>query len=165
MRRGSLLRLRLPFGYADCVLLESLVGDLGVDEVDMGELRGGGGGEAIVTEDARRVWVGLGLQSVVRIGVDDLGVGFNVHRIADLTPTSRTTASLVLPSAFRVGADGVRRLDTSVVTSARVTSTQPYTVSYEITPAAAWSDNAPIAAAVSKKARDPSREAGKVKVS
>ncbi len=82
----------------------------------------------------------------LRIGVDDLGVGFNVHRIADLTPTSRTTAALVLPSAFRVGADGVRRLDPTVVTSARVTSTQPYTVSYEITPAAAWSDNAPIAA-------------------
>ncbi|NMO88848.1 ABC transporter substrate-binding protein [Actinomycetospora sp. TBRC 11914] len=82
----------------------------------------------------------------LRIGVDDLGVGFNVHRIADLTPTSRTTAALVLPSAFRIGADGVRRLDTTVVTSAKVTSTRPYTVSYEIAPAAAWSDNAPIAA-------------------
>jgi hypothetical protein len=82
----------------------------------------------------------------LRIGVDDLGVGFNVHRIADLTPTSRTTAALVLPSVFRAGADGARRLDTSVVTSARVTSTEPYTVSYEIAPAAAWSDNAPIAA-------------------
>ncbi len=82
----------------------------------------------------------------LRIGVDDLGVGFNVHRIADLTPTSRTTAALVLPSAFRVGADGVRRIDPTVVTSARVTSTEPYTVSYEILPAAAWSDNAPIAA-------------------
>jgi ABC-type transport system substrate-binding protein len=82
----------------------------------------------------------------LRIGVDDLGVGFNVHRIADLTPTSRTTAALVLPSAFRVGADGARRLDTSVITSAKVTATEPYTVSYEIAPAAAWSDNAPIAA-------------------
>ena len=82
----------------------------------------------------------------LRIGVDDLGVGFNPHRIADLTPTSRTTAALVLPSAFRVGADGVRRIDPTVVTSARVTSTDPFTVSYEILPAAAWSDNAPIAA-------------------
>ncbi|HEY2195728.1 MAG TPA: ABC transporter substrate-binding protein [Actinomycetospora sp.] len=82
----------------------------------------------------------------LRIGVDDLGIGFNVHRIADLTPTSRTTAALVLPSAFRVGTDGVRRPDTTVVTSAKVTSTRPYTVSYEIAPAAAWSDNAPIAA-------------------
>ncbi|WP_433801877.1 ABC transporter substrate-binding protein [Actinomycetospora sp. CA-084318] len=82
----------------------------------------------------------------LRIGVDDLGIGFNPHRIADLTPTSRTMASLVLPSAFRVGPDGVRRPDTTVVTSARVSSTRPYTVSYEIAPAAAWSDNAPIAA-------------------
>src|SRR3954471_358364 len=50
----------------------------------------------------------------LRIGVDDLGVGFSVHRIADLTPTSRTTAALVLPSAFREGADGVRRVDPTV---------------------------------------------------
>ncbi|MEJ2867494.1 ABC transporter substrate-binding protein [Actinomycetospora sp. OC33-EN08] len=82
----------------------------------------------------------------LRIGVDDLGVGFNPHRIADLTPTSRAMAALVLPSAFRLGPDGVRRPDTTVVTSARVTSTRPYVVSYEIAPAAAWSDNAPIAA-------------------
>ncbi|GAA4819133.1 hypothetical protein GCM10023201_00330 [Actinomycetospora corticicola] len=82
----------------------------------------------------------------LRIGVDDLGIGFNPHRLADLTPTSRTMASLVLPSAFRVGPDGVRRPDTTVVTSARVSATRPYTVSYEIAPAAAWSDNAPIAA-------------------
>ena len=82
----------------------------------------------------------------LRIGVDDLGIGFNPHRIADLTPTSRTMASLVLPSAFRAGPDGVRRPDTTVVTSARVSSTRPYTVSYDLAPAAAWSDNAPIAA-------------------
>ncbi|MFC5062125.1 ABC transporter substrate-binding protein [Actinomycetospora atypica] len=82
----------------------------------------------------------------LRIGVDDLGIGFNVHRVADLTPASRTAASLVLPSAFRTGPDGVRRPDTTVVTSARVTALAPYTVSYEIAPAAAWSDNAPIAA-------------------
>ncbi|MCD2194294.1 ABC transporter substrate-binding protein [Actinomycetospora endophytica] len=82
----------------------------------------------------------------LRIGVDDLGGGFNVHRIADLTPTSRTMAALVLPSAFRAAANGGRQLDTSVVTSAKVTSIAPYTVSYEIAPAAAWSDNAPIAA-------------------
>ena len=82
----------------------------------------------------------------LRIGVDDLGVGFNPHRVADDTPLSRAMASLVLPSAFRPGPDGEPRLDTSVVTSARVTSTEPFTVSYEIAPAASWSDNAPVAA-------------------
>ncbi|MEJ2864921.1 ABC transporter family substrate-binding protein [Actinomycetospora flava] len=82
----------------------------------------------------------------LRIGVDDLGVGFNPHRVADETPLSRAMASLVLPSAFRPGPDGEPRLDTAVVTSARVTSTEPFTVSYEIAPAASWSDNAPVAA-------------------
>ncbi len=82
----------------------------------------------------------------LRIGVDDLGVGFNPHRTAELTPTSRAAASLVLPSAFRIGADGLPQLDTTVVTSARVSATAPFTVSYEIAPAATWSDNAPIAA-------------------
>lgn len=82
----------------------------------------------------------------LRIGVDDLGVGFNPHRVADETPLSRAMAALVLPSAFRPGPDGEPRLDTAVVTSARVTETAPFTVSYEIAPAASWSDNAPIAA-------------------
>jgi ABC-type transport system substrate-binding protein len=82
----------------------------------------------------------------LRLGVDDLGVGFNPHRVADDTPVSRAMASLVLPSVFRPGPDGEPRLDTTVVTSARVTSTEPFTVSYEIAPAASWSDNAPVAA-------------------
>ncbi|MDD7937741.1 ABC transporter substrate-binding protein [Actinomycetospora lutea] len=82
----------------------------------------------------------------LRIGVDDLGVGFNPHRVADDTPLSRAMAGLVLPSAFRPGPDGEPRLDTAVVTSARITSTEPFTVSYEIAPAASWSDNAPVAA-------------------
>ncbi|GAA4863277.1 ABC transporter family substrate-binding protein [Actinomycetospora straminea] len=84
--------------------------------------------------------------SELRIGVDDLGVGFNPHRVADDTPLSRAMAALVLPSAFRPGPDGEPRLDTAVVTSARVTETEPFTVSYEIAPAASWSDNAPVAA-------------------
>ena len=82
----------------------------------------------------------------LRVGVDDLGIGFNPHRVADDTPVARAMSALVLPSAFRPGPDGEPRLDTTVVTSARVVDTDPYTVSYEIAPAASWSDNAPVAA-------------------
>ena len=82
----------------------------------------------------------------LRLGVDDLGIGFNPHRLADLGPVSRAASSLVLPSAFRLGPDGVSRPDPNVISSARVTSTEPYTVTYEIAPAATWSDNAPVAA-------------------
>jgi ABC-type transport system substrate-binding protein len=79
-------------------------------------------------------------------GVDDLGTGFNSHLISDLSAVSTAVDALVLPSVFRAGADGALHLDTTVATSAKVTSTTPFTVSYELNVAAAWSDNAPIAA-------------------
>jgi ABC-type transport system substrate-binding protein len=79
-------------------------------------------------------------------GIDDLGTGFNSHLISDLSPVSTAVDALVLPSVFRPGTDGALHLDTTVATSAKVTSTTPFTVSYELNLAAAWSDNAPIAA-------------------
>jgi ABC-type transport system substrate-binding protein len=80
------------------------------------------------------------------VGVDDLGTGFNPHLISDISPVSSAVAGLVLPSVFRPGPDGSLRLDSTVATSAKVTSTAPFTVSYELNVAAAWSDNSPIAA-------------------
>jgi ABC-type transport system substrate-binding protein len=80
------------------------------------------------------------------VGVDDLGTGFNPHLISDVSPTSSAVAGLVLPSVFRPATDGSLQLDSTVATSAKVTSTAPFTVSYELNVAAAWSDNAPIAA-------------------
>jgi ABC-type transport system substrate-binding protein len=80
------------------------------------------------------------------VGVDDLGPGFNPHLISDLSPVSTAVASLVLPSVFRPGPGGQPVLDPTVATSATVTSTAPFTVSYELNLAAAWSDNTPIAA-------------------
>lgn len=80
------------------------------------------------------------------IGVDDLGGGFNPHTLADLTPTGRAVAGLLLPSAFRQQADGSWRLDRTLLSSALVTSTDPFTVTYQIRQDAAWSDTAPIAA-------------------
>jgi len=80
------------------------------------------------------------------VGVDDLGTGFNPHLISDQSPLCTEVAALVLPSVFKPGADGDLQLDTTVATSATVTSTAPFTVSYELNLAASWSDNAPIAA-------------------
>lgn len=82
----------------------------------------------------------------VFVGVDDLGPGFNPHLISDLSPVSTAVASLVLPSVFRSGPNGQLTLDTTVASSAKVTSTAPFTVSYELALGASWSDNTPIAA-------------------
>jgi ABC-type transport system substrate-binding protein len=80
------------------------------------------------------------------VGIDDLGTGFNSHLISDLSPVSTAVDALVLPSVFGPGQDGQPVLNTTVASSAKVISTAPFTVSYELNLAAAWSDNAPIAA-------------------
>ena len=80
------------------------------------------------------------------VGVGDLGTGFNSHLISDLSPVSTAVDALVLPSVFRPGPGGQPTLNTTVATSAKVSSTAPFTVSYELNLAAAWSDNTPIAA-------------------
>lgn len=77
--------------------------------------------------------------------VDDLGQGFNPHLMSDLSPVSAAVSALVLPSVFRP-AEGSMVLDTTVASSAKVTSNAPFTVSYELALSASWSDNTPIAA-------------------
>ncbi len=82
----------------------------------------------------------------IMIGVDDLDGGFNPHTLADLTPTGVAVAGLLLPSAFRQQPDGSWQLDRTLLSSALVTGTDPFTVTYRIRQDAAWSDTAPIAA-------------------
>lgn len=80
------------------------------------------------------------------MGVDGLGAGFNPHTLADVGPVSFGVASIVLPSVFRPGPDGVLRLDRAFAESARVTSSNPFTVTYRLRRDASWSDGVPIAA-------------------
>ncbi|HXV94550.1 MAG TPA: ABC transporter family substrate-binding protein [Pseudonocardia sp.] len=80
------------------------------------------------------------------VAVDEIGPGFNPHLLAHQSPVTTALATLVLPSVFRPDAEGVPRLDTTVATSAEVTSTDPFTVTYELNLEASWSSNAPIAA-------------------
>ncbi len=80
------------------------------------------------------------------IGVSDLPPGFNPHLVADRSPVTTALATLVLPSPFKVASDGTLQLDPTIVTSAKVVDSNPFTVSYELNLEASWSDNAPIAA-------------------
>jgi ABC-type transport system substrate-binding protein len=82
----------------------------------------------------------------VVIGVDRLISGFNPHTLADLSPVSEAIAGLVLPSAFRQNSAGQWVLDDTLLDSAEVTNTAPFTVTYRIRRNAQWSNITPIAA-------------------
>jgi ABC-type transport system substrate-binding protein len=82
----------------------------------------------------------------VVLGVDRLVGGFNPHTLADLTPVSEAIASLLLPSAFHQTPTGQWMLDRTLLDSAEVTNSAPFTVTYRIRRNAQWSDITPIAA-------------------
>ncbi|MDN5917995.1 MAG: ABC transporter substrate-binding protein, partial [Pseudonocardia sp.] len=84
--------------------------------------------------------------SQVIAGVDEIGPGFNPHLRAHQSSVTTAIATLALPSVFRPDSRGALKLDPTVATSATVTSTNPFTVSYELNVAASWSSGAPIAA-------------------
>ncbi|ULE35734.1 ABC transporter family substrate-binding protein [Mycobacterium sp. IDR2000157661] len=86
------------------------------------------------------------------MAIDWIGPGFNPHLLSDQSPVNAAISSLVLPSSFRPIPDpntptGSRwEIDTTLLESAEVTDTDPFTVTYRIRPEASWTDNAPIGA-------------------
>lgn len=87
--------------------------------------------------------------SRIVVGVEHIAGGYNPHLLADSSTITSALATLLLPSVFRPAAEGEsekRVLDTTVMSAAEVTSTEPFTVSYQIRDEASWSDGAPIAA-------------------
>jgi ABC-type transport system substrate-binding protein len=82
----------------------------------------------------------------VVVGVDSVIGGYNPHALADLSTTTTALSTLLLPSVFRPQPDGTPQLDRTIATSAQVTKSQPFTVTYSLNRTASWSDGAPIAA-------------------
>jgi ABC-type transport system substrate-binding protein len=80
------------------------------------------------------------------VAVDGVSGGYNPHKLADQSTITTALAQLMLPSTFRRNTRGQLRLDRSVMRSAQVSSHDPFTVTYRIRPAAAWSDGVPIRA-------------------
>lgn len=91
-------------------------------------------------------------ENLVVVAVDDIGIGFNPHLLADQSPATSAVSALVLPSPFRPALDPadpaatIMLLDPAVLISAEVTSQAPFTVTYRLRPEAQWSDGAPVAA-------------------
>jgi ABC-type transport system substrate-binding protein len=82
----------------------------------------------------------------VVVGVDSIVGGYNPHVLADQSTITTALSTMLLPSVFRTAPDGSPQLDRTLMVSADVTKTQPYTVTYRLRGDAAWSDGAPIAA-------------------
>lgn len=79
------------------------------------------------------------------VGLNDVVGGYNPHNLGDLSTVTQALSQLLLPSPFRPDDEGTLTLDESLMTSAEVTSEEPFTVTYRIRPEASWSDGAPIA--------------------
>ena len=85
-------------------------------------------------------------RNTIVVAIDEVGVGFNPHLLADQSPTNAAVSTLVLPSPFRPVASPTRPgatdwvPDTSVLVSADVTSQAPFTITYQLRTEAQWSD-------------------------
>jgi ABC-type transport system substrate-binding protein len=82
----------------------------------------------------------------VVVGVDTIVGGYNPHNFADQSAITTALSAVLLPSVFRPGPDGTPQLDRTLMASATVTKSKPYTVTYQIRGDASWSDAAPVAA-------------------
>ncbi|GGK47741.1 ABC transporter family substrate-binding protein [Nocardia camponoti] len=91
-------------------------------------------------------------KNTIFVGIDDIGIGFNPHLVADQSPATSAVSSMVLPSPFRpVPSPGKPGFvdwvpDASLITAADVTAQEPFTITYTLRNQANWSDGAPIAA-------------------
>ena len=74
----------------------------------------------------------------ITVGIDGPVNGFNPYAIADFSPAARAVDALVLPSVSQVQADGRAGFDDMLVDSATVTSSDPFTVTYQLDRNAAW---------------------------
>jgi peptide/nickel transport system substrate-binding protein len=83
----------------------------------------------------------------ITYALDEDVAGFNVLQATDTEFVLAEILDQVWPSVYVTQPNATVALDTDVVTSAKVTSTNPQTVVYQINPKATWSDGVPINAA------------------
>ena len=86
-------------------------------------------------------------EKTIYVATDSVGQGFNPHLAADQSPVTTAIASMTLPSAFepvQTPNGVVWQRSEALLTSAEVTSQQPFTVTYKIHTNAQWSDGLPV---------------------
>lgn len=83
----------------------------------------------------------------ITYALDEDVAGFNVNMANDTQFVLAEILDQVWPTVFVVQPNATVKLNTALVSSAKVTSTSPQTVVYQINPKAVWSDGTPISAA------------------
>ncbi|QKT10757.1 ABC transporter family substrate-binding protein [Rhodococcus sp. W8901] len=123
----------------------------------------------VESTDSPKPTTAVPTKNTVVVAIDDVGIGFNPHLLADQSPANSAVSALVLPSPFRPVVDPARPgvttwiPDPSVLVSATATPETPATtdtapetpdvapavpttITYQLRNEAQWSDGAPIAA-------------------
>ncbi|WP_051919339.1 ABC transporter family substrate-binding protein [Prescottella defluvii] len=128
----------------------------------------------VESTDSPKPTTAVPTRNTVVVAIDDVGIGFNPHLLADQSPANSAVSALVLPSPFRPVVDPARPgitnwiPDPSVLVSATATpdaalavpddpavdpeapaetpAGAPATITYQLRNEAQWSDGAPIAA-------------------
>ena len=86
-------------------------------------------------------------EKTIYVATDSVGEGFNPHLAADQSPVTTAIAAMTLPSAFepvQTPNGVVWQRSEALLTSAEVTSQEPFTVTYKIHTNAQWSDGLPV---------------------
>ncbi|WP_026918339.1 ABC transporter family substrate-binding protein [Gordonia shandongensis] len=86
-------------------------------------------------------------ERTVTIATDSIGAGFNPHLGADQGTVTSAIGTMTLPSAFvpTTTPEGVQwRMNDALLSSAEVSSTDPFEVKYHIVDDAQWSDGLPV---------------------
>lgn len=107
----------------------------------------------VESTDSPKPTTAVPTKNTVAVAIDDVGIGFNPHLLADQSPVNSAVSALVLPSPFRPALDPARPgvtlwvPDPSVLVSATAVPPEaPTTITYQLRNEAQWSDGAPIAA-------------------
>ncbi|MFF3640210.1 ABC transporter family substrate-binding protein [Streptomyces sp. NPDC002564] len=80
----------------------------------------------------------------LRIGIEQWITQYNINQVDGQQGDAQSIISLVLPDLFTSDAKGAHHLNKDFLTSAKVVSTSPQVVEYELNPKARWSDGKPL---------------------
>src|SRR5215469_1693066 len=104
----------------------------------------GGSGSGLSTPGASSGVQAVKSGGTFTFGIDQDVAGFNVNQANDNEFVLQEIDDQVLPQIYIPQPSLKLALDTDYVTSAKVTSTNPQTVVYNLNPKAVWSDGVPI---------------------
>jgi peptide/nickel transport system substrate-binding protein len=107
---------------------------------------GSGGTSSGLSKPTSGANVAVKSGGTLTFGIDQDVAGFNVNQATDNEFVLQEILNQIWPSAFITDSSLKEKLNTDLLTSAKVTSNNPQTIVYNINPKATWSDGVPISA-------------------